>query len=42
MDLEKSKWENAKDVIIKVPQGTIVKDNDTGLILADLKITAMK
>ena len=28
---------NAKDVIIKVPQGTIVKDNDTGLILADLK-----
>lgn len=28
---------NAKDVIIKVPQGTIVKDNDTGLILADLQ-----
>ena len=28
---------NAKDVIIKVPQGTIIKDNDTGLILADLK-----
>ncbi len=28
---------NAEDVIIKVPQGTIVKDNDTDLILADLK-----
>ena len=28
---------NAKDVIIKVPQGTIIKDNVTGLILADLK-----
>ena len=28
---------NAKDIIIKVPQGTIIKDNDTGLILADLK-----
>lgn len=28
---------NAEDVIIKVPQGTIVTDNDTGLILADLK-----
>ena len=25
------------DVIIKVPQGTVVTDNDTGLILADLK-----
>ncbi len=28
---------NADDVIIKVPQGTIITDNDTGLILADLK-----
>ena len=28
---------NAEDVIIKVPQGTIVTDLDTGLILADLK-----
>ena len=28
---------NASDVIIKVPQGTIITDNDTGLILADLK-----
>ena len=28
---------NADDVIIKVPQGTIVTDEDTGLILADLK-----
>ena len=27
----------AKDIIIKVPQGTVVTDNDTGLILADLK-----
>ena len=25
------------DIIIKVPQGTVVTDNDTGLILADLK-----
>jgi len=28
---------NASDVIIKVPLGTVVTDNDTGLILADLK-----
>ncbi len=28
---------SAKDIIIKVPAGTIVTDNDTGLILADLK-----
>ena len=28
---------NAEDVIIKVPQGTIVTDNETGLILGDLK-----
>lgn len=28
---------NADDVIIKVPQGTIITDTDTGLILADLK-----
>ena len=28
---------NAEPVVIKVPQGTIVTDNDTGLILADLK-----
>ena len=28
---------NAEDVIIKVPQGTVVTDEDTGLILADLK-----
>ena len=28
---------NAKDVIIKVPEGTIVKDADTGALLADLK-----
>ena len=27
---------NAEDVIIKVPQGTIIKDLDTGLIIADL------
>lgn len=27
---------NAEDVIIKVPQGTVVTDLDTGLILADL------
>ena len=27
---------NAEDIIIKVPQGTVVKDLDTGLILADL------
>ena len=27
---------NAEDVIVKVPQGTIIKDLDTGLILADL------
>lgn len=27
----------AEDVIIKVPQGTVVTDTDTGLILADLK-----
>lgn len=28
---------NAEDVIIKVPQGTIITDEDTGLILADLR-----
>ena len=28
---------NADDVVIKVPLGTVVTDNDTGLILADLK-----
>lgn len=28
---------NASDVIVKVPLGTVVTDNDTGLILADLK-----
>jgi len=28
---------NAKDVIIKVPQGTVITDVDTGLIIADLK-----
>ncbi len=28
---------NAEDVIIKVPQGTIITDNETGLLLADLK-----
>ena len=28
---------NAEDVIIKVPQGTIITDTDTNLILADLK-----
>lgn len=28
---------NATDVVIKVPLGTVVTDNDTGLILADLK-----
>ncbi len=27
----------ASDIIIKVPQGTVITDNDTGLILADLK-----
>lgn len=29
--------QNAQDVIIRVPQGTVVTDNETGLILADLK-----
>ncbi len=28
---------NSEDVVIKVPQGTVVTDNDTGLIIADLK-----
>ena len=28
---------NATDVIIKVPQGTVVTDMDTGLIIADMK-----
>ena len=28
---------NANDVIIKVPQGTVVTDMDTGLIIADMK-----
>ena len=28
---------NAEDVIIRVPQGTVVTDTDTGLIIADLK-----
>lgn len=28
---------NAEDVIIRVPQGTIVTDEETGLLLADLK-----
>lgn len=28
---------SAEDVIVKVPQGTVVTDTDTGLILADLK-----
>lgn len=28
---------NAEDVIIRVPQGTVVTDDDTGLILADLR-----
>lgn len=28
---------SAKDIVIKVPQGTVVTDIDTGLILADLK-----
>lgn len=28
---------NATDVIVKVPLGTVVTDNETGLILADLK-----
>ena len=28
---------NAEDIIIKVPQGTVITDNDTGLVLADLK-----
>lgn len=28
---------NANDIIIKVPEGTIVTDNETGLVLADLK-----
>ena len=27
---------NAKDIIIKVPQGTVISDCDTGLIIADL------
>lgn len=29
--------QNAIDVVIRVPQGTVVTDNETGLILADLK-----
>ena len=28
---------NAKDVVIRVPEGTIIYDNDTNLVLADLK-----
>ena len=28
---------NSKDVVIKVPQGTVVIDNDTGMIIADMK-----
>lgn len=28
---------NAQDIIIKVPQGTVITDIDTGLIVADLK-----
>lgn len=28
---------DAEDIIIKVPQGTVIKDQDTGLILKDLK-----
>lgn len=28
---------NAEDVIVRVPQGTVITDTDTGLILADLK-----
>ena len=28
---------NAEDVIVMVPQGTVITDNDTGLVLADLK-----
>ena len=28
---------NAEDVIIKVPQGTVITDLDTGLIIADMK-----
>ena len=28
---------NASDIIIKVPQGTVVTDMDTGLIIADMK-----
>lgn len=28
---------NAEDLIVKVPQGTVVTDTDTGLIIADLK-----
>ena len=28
---------NAQDIIIKVPQGTVVTDSDTNLIIADLK-----
>lgn len=28
---------NAEDVVIKVPQGTVITDLDTGLIVADLK-----
>lgn len=29
--------EKATDVIVKVPQGTVITDNETGLIIADLK-----
>lgn len=28
---------NSEDVIIKVPQGTVITDKDTGLIIADMK-----
>ena len=31
---------NADDVIIKVPQGTVITDMDTGLIVADMKGTS--
>ena len=31
---------NADDVIIKVPQGTVITDMDTGLIVADMKNTS--
>ena len=34
---KKMDGKSADDIIIKVPQGTVVSDFDTGLVIADLK-----